>query len=455
MEKERKVIDTTSPERIPLTDWLFDELYPVMNQIHDMNASRRFWFMLIEEHVRAMVSRKHLLDKHEVNIYPTLYPINGYTFPSLKQQLIYNAKQTVKHFQSRRNQKRITTILRENDRIAIGFPDMEKIGREKKGVSLPDYKPLLFGGGDRQKRELSDQIASVTENVYLKNVIKQLPKALVEYFSHLFSLVELVEPRKKEFHVHGLMNFTFKQFIIAMYTEQGASLFWYQHGAGYGEIELKYSRFLEYTVADKYITWGWKLAEKDQPGEAFRLEVFKEKYDGTGDKVKAYDLLICYPAINSGNRMKIQKLTEELLHKLDRNKFRNILARPRPSHSKHSHAGVLPFLEGKGIDISTGLNPITNEMRQSEVVLQFKVPSTNFQECIYSKHPVIGLLDNPKPTQIVSPHYRSLQEMGLLHEGVQSLCEHLNKTDMHAWWNYVRDDARTEAYINAFASRVI
>lgn len=452
-EKTSDIISVMSPERVGITEQLFDELTPVMNEIHDMNHSRRFWLMVIEEHVRSMVSRKHLLDKKPVDIGPDFYPINQFSFPSLKERLRARAVGIAKHFLNRKDKQKIQKRLSDNDEIGIGFPDLPELTEQEVGVEIPEYYPLMIGFGDRSKRSKVNAIAQRYDDPFLVNVIRQLPRIMIEHFQDLYDDIDLVHPKDKLFRIHGLMLLGYRQLLIAKYVEHGAGLIWYQHGAGYGEIALKYSRFLEYSVADKYITWGWKLAENDVPGKAYRMEKFKRNFD-QHQQEKMYDILLTFPAMDGSKKRQIVSETHELLAGLDNQLYQNILARPRPPHQKHSHASELDFITDDHVTITSGLESMLKEMTSARLILQMEVPCTNFLECIYVDYPTIGLLKNPEPTEILKPYYAFFKEVGILHEDVQSLVTHLNNINIEEWWQDITRQPEYQSFKDTFVRKV-
>src|SRR6056297_2584405 len=119
-ENETELIGAMSSERIEQSEILFDELTGVMNEIHGMNASRRFWFMVLEMHVRSMVSRKHLIEHGVDDESPTKFPMNQYHHPITTEMWKSQAKQFIKHLKSRANREKVATLLKQHDVFAIG-----------------------------------------------------------------------------------------------------------------------------------------------------------------------------------------------------------------------------------------------------------------------------------------------------------------------------------------------
>jgi putative transferase (TIGR04331 family) len=224
--------------------------------------------------------------------------------------------------------------------------------------------------------------------------------------------------------------------LISKYIEHGAKLFWYQHGAFYGEFTGHNAHYHESSVADEFRTWGWKIRDNDVPWKAYRLEQFRMQYE-MEKKEKRYDCLMCYSALYAGNISFYTSVTNYFLENIDPNKYRQILARPRPIHKLHSQAFQLSFIADERVIKDSALGNMTEAIAQSKIVIQFSVPSTNFLECFYVNHPTIGVLNNIEPTLIIKKYYDFFIEMGVLHKDFTSLVNHLNSIKIDEWWQEV------------------
>jgi len=427
-------LHTKSPERIEISDWLRMELSAVLNKVHDVQYSERFWGLIIEEYVKTAITRKQLLEGGNCDVNIPFLPVNSHNFPDSKTIWLEFAKNTVKAFLGRKSSARGMKLLEDQNQYRIGFPEFngfEKF-RAELGVELPEIHFQLIRPCNLFLRSKLNRIAEGIDDNFLKNSVKQLPKLYVEYFRSILNAIPLAEPEKKIFNVHNIRNFA-DVFILAKYTEHGAKLIWYQHGSHYGEYRWEYYHHYEHLMADEFRTWGWKISERDTPWKAYRLEAFKRLYrefDNRGE----YNLMLCYPKMYSTYRKHCIDTTKFLEQNLDFKKFPEILARPRPMHKKHSHEKELSFISCENIDIGSGLEPIERQVSRSKIVVQISVPSTNFLECIYVDHPVTGILNNTEPTEVIKPYYSFLLDNGILHEDVQSLVRFLNNTNLESWW---------------------
>jgi len=446
------VIKSMSALRIELSEELYGRLTGVMNEIHRTGHSERFWRILLEGHVKAVISRIKLLEKQPVYRKPEMFPFNKHSFPTVKEIAKQRLIDFVKHLKSAPKKRRVNTALMENNKIRIGFFEYPNLDREGIGARLPNYHPFVYGRGDREKRRRANGIADGIEEPFFSNVVRQLPTILVEHYEKMILSAGIFSPEEKELHVHTTQT-VFNEFLIANYVEHGARLFWYQHGSYYGEYRHDSAHHYEHSVADEFRTWGWKIKEKDRPWKAYRLEKFRRDYIRANVKMDR-DLLIAYSRVGSGKREKFKEVTETLLSQLDEEKFGKILARPQPSNKVYSHRSELDFIDDDRVTKTSGLNPMAEEMKRCRVVLQLSVPSTNFLECIYANHPTVGILKIDRPSEIIRPYYDYFLQVGLLHHTLESLTSHLNSVIIEEWWDRVSKDRQFIDFRRTFARRV-
>jgi hypothetical protein len=437
-------------DRIEISDLLRKKLAAVLNELHGAHYSERFWGLIIEEYVKTAVTRKHLLETGDVDENVPFLPINSHSFPDLNTIWLEFAKQTVKALKSQINSTRGMELLELKNQFRIGFPEfygLEKFSTEL-GVQLPEIHFHLIRPANLSLRSKLNRIAEGIEDNFLKNSVKQLPKLYVEYFRALLSAIPLTDPGEKVFHVHNIRTFA-DEFIIAKYTENGAKLIWYQHGSHYGEFQWEYLHHYEHLMADEYRTWGWKLKEKDRPWNAYRLEKFRNEYIAF-ENTAEYSLLLCYPKMYKTYKEHSVPVTRYLEEHLDFNKFPEVAARPRPLHQKHGHESELSFIGSPHITVGSGLEPMAQMISKSELVVQISVPSTNFLECIYTGHPVTGIINNPDPSDIIRPYYQFFLENGVLHNTPQSLVSFLNNTDLDNWWSELQNEPVYQQFRKTF-----
>lgn len=450
IKPESTYLSAFSSERLTLTDEITRKLASMLNEIHDADFSERFWKIILGTYINAVISRKKFLSSKDMELNPLFEPINAVSHPGFKKRFMKKLRYLLKSNQTSGNYSKIRSLLVDNNDVAFGFHDPVSIKKDI-GSYLPDYFPSL-NKKNSVKRHKAIALANKQEDIFYRNVLKQLSQIYVEYFDGILEMIPLENPEKKIFHVSLLDSF-FSKFLIAKYLEHGAKLYYYQHGAYYGELVTHNAHKNESAIADKFITWGWKIYDKDVPGKAYRLEKFKREYDSKVTNF-VYDCLFCYPGINNANREQYQKYTEALATKLDKDKYEKLIARPRPSSKLPFIKHKIGFPVNKEITIDSAKKGIVDTMVKTRLIIQFTVPSTNFTECLYVDHPTIGLLNNDNPTEVIKPFYDFFLKIGVLHHDFDSLIAHLNKIDLDTWWAEVCSTQEYKEFKNTFLRAV-
>jgi len=440
-----------SLDRLKISDSIFEMLAPVMNKIHGTNHSFRFWKIVMNDYVNTVISIKHLIERQEFNGNITLLPINSHHIPTLKEKLLARLPSVIKHFKHPGKQQKIHKILSSNSNISIGFPATTVVINET-GQPLPLYYSIYPGSGNRFKRAKVNSIAAEQNNIYFRNIVKRLPQVYVEYFEKDFNSIKIYDASSKTFHLHGTPPY-YNLLIVAKYCENGAKLFWYQHGAYYGELIGHNSYLHENSLSDEYRTWGWKIKSNDVPWKAYRLEMFKHQYDAV-PKTREFDFLICYPDLFYANLDFFKKISDYFLANINSGSYQKILARPRPMNRIFSHAGRLSFINDSRVTIDSGLGSMSGIIAKCRMVIQFTIPSTNFMECLYVDHPTMGVLDNDQPTDAIKPYYDFLIQQGVIHNNFVSLVEHLNKINLDEWWAALIKEPMYLQFKNEFLRKV-
>ncbi len=440
-----------SLDRVKISDSIFEMLAPVMNEIHGVDYSFRFWKIVMNDYVNAVISIKHVLSQQELNEEPALLPINSHHVPGLKDKIIARLPSIIRHFKFPGRLKEIHAVLQGNNNISIGLPALEIVKKET-GCPLPLYYPIYPGGGSKEKRAKAESIAAKQQGIYFKNIVRRLPRVYVEYFEKDFESIKLFSAASKVFHLHGMPPY-YNSLLVAKYLEHGAQLFCYQHGAYYGELVGHNSYLHENSLSDEYRTWGWKIKPNDVPWKAYRLEKFKQLYDAV-PKTKAFDFLMCYPDVYDANIDFYKGGTEYFLQHINAGKYKNLLARPRPMNRLFSHANRIAFIKDSRVTIDSGLGSIAEAIGKCKLVVQFTIPATNFMECLYVGHPTMGLLDNDQPTDIVKPYYDFLRQHGVIHNNFVSLVEHLNTINVDEWWASLIKEPMYLQFKNEFLRQV-
>ncbi|MES2847647.1 MAG: hypothetical protein V4685_01215, partial [Bacteroidota bacterium] len=299
--------------RIDISESILENLIPVMNEIHGVNFSYRFWKLILSDYINAVISIRHVLEAKLLNTAPGLEAVNSHHVPTRSQKLIRRAPSVIKHYKQIGAVSKTEQLIKQNKNLSFGLPAIDAV-RADTGQPLPVLFSIYPGSGDRKKRSITNQIASRQKSLFMMNVISQLPQLFVEYFEKEFNRVSLINPGDKTFHLHGFPPYS-SIMIVAKYAEHGAKIFCYQHGAYYGEFEYHNAWFHESSIADEFRTWGWKISENNVPWKAYRLEKFRQKYLQFASAIN-YDLIICFTNLYGVNAGFYEKATNFFLDNL-------------------------------------------------------------------------------------------------------------------------------------------
>lgn len=434
-----------------LSDKLFDLLHEVLNDVHDVAFSNRFYRILLEDHVRAVISCKKELKSGNLRASPDLFSLRISFIKSKRTKLELLGKRYIKHFLLKQNLSERTKIIDNHDHLTVGFsryPDF--ISHEDYG-ELTSYAPLLHGSGDKEKRE---KLKTISENItdpLLRNSIRLLPQFFIEHFQYVYNQIELIEPKKKTFHVLALRFHVYDSILFAKYIENGSQLIWYQTGAESAEFLYQYSRYHQYSISDEYRTWGWKMGDRDIPWIGYPLIKFKNNYQNYNEE-KKYRFMLCYPKITSDNSAFYKECTEKLLHRIQPDKNNQVLIRPYPSANGKSSAAQFDYIKQNHVKVGTSINPIAEDIASSKTVVQMVIPSTNFLECISIGKPSLGLLLNAHPTELIKPYYIYLTDKNVLHRDIESLANQMNSPDIHKWWSDLLQDEKMKEFRRTFTN---
>lgn len=434
-----------SPERQRLSTQYIGILGKVLNDLHSVNYSYRFWALLLAKYIGSVISNLEIYGSKVPDIWISSDTIPGFGKPLFKDLAKMRLLHVAKYLMSFKKKSQVFNLIKDKTSLHIGFPDLQEVNDDL-GSKLPNLEMLYSFNLNAQKRSKLESLAQEYDDVVVRNMIIHTPKIFVEGFSKVLNDIPLYDPQSKIFHYHIAGNFY--DWILAKYTENGSKLYWYQHGAYYGEMQNG-GHVKERALADVYRTWGWKIENKDEPWKAYRLIKFKEDYHELNQE-NQYDLLIPMGMIPS----QFQTFTNDLLTGINRDKYPKLLFRPRPTSRIFSNKHKLNFIEGPGISISTGLNLIVKDIVKSNIVIQPTIPATNFLECIVIDHPTIGILGNDQPTKIIQKYYDFFLETGVLHYKSDSLIEHLNKIQLDDWWDKVINNIEYKKFKREFASTI-
>jgi hypothetical protein len=452
IKKMIKLEEKAIPEagqKIALSDKMVTLFTDVLNEVHAADFSQRFYRVLLEDHVRVVVNRKHYLDTGNVSFKPDNFTLYYSLFKSSREKLKRKLFRQVKYTLLKKNRSKRREVLKNYHHITYGFSGIREMTEKNKYKELPSHIPFVFGNGESSKREVLIRIAERYDDPFIKNAIRLLPRFAVEHFEKIYNQIELSEPEKKTFHVLRLRFKEYDSIFVAKYIENGARLIWYQSGAECVEYLYQYARHCQYAVSDEFRTWGWKRNEKDVPWVAYPLKKFQRKYQAR-QKEKRYDFMLCYPKINAENIEVIKNSTNELLQHV--NSGYRFLARPHPSNIHKGHVHQLNFIEDDRVTVSSGSTSIVDEMLMCETIIQMVIPSTNFLECICVGKPSLGLFLNEHTTEIIKPYHHFFQKNDVFHKDMLSMANHINNTDLKICWDDLMNDEKVRDFKRNFTN---
>ena len=425
---------------------LCEHLSPVMNEIHRKNYSTRFWTTLLKYYATTCVNREGLLSGELMDTKPFLLPINAWELPTRQQVKEKNILYLGKVFLKNSGLEKVHQILKNHENICLG-PRGKELADYGIGAFCPTHYPLLIKG-DRTPRRKLLKIAGRVDSIFMRNVIMQIPKFYVEFFEKVHQKIKVFNPEKKVFHAEHIP--LFMELLVALYVENGSKFYNYQLGGFIGETKTSLSP-VKYRTIDKHRTYGWKIHEKDEPHFAYRLESFKKTYQKANPGFLA-SILLCYNSINAKNKKRYADLSRFFFNNINTQKYSRILLRPRGVSRKMDNSKQLAFLQTpKFVQVDKGMKPMAEITKGAEIVVHWNHPSTNFLECVFVDHPVVAILTNDEPTEIIKPYYAFFLEQKVMHKNIESLLDHLNQTDIPGWWARLTQMPEYKEFKNKFA----
>ncbi|MDP2158857.1 MAG: hypothetical protein Q8K02_00105 [Flavobacterium sp.] len=411
---------TFSPERHALFSNYLPVLVEVLNEFHGVNYSIRFWSFILSDYIQGYITKQAGVENKSNAIKKT---------DLWKKKLIHTFKVLFKRSKSHE----VYNVIKNHNSLHIGFPKLSEVDDDL-GKALPYYMWDLKVRFKKETRERLLEICSLYDS-NLSNLINGIPAELLEGFETVFNRIPLFNPTEKIFHYH--LGSNFHKWVLAKYTENGAKLFWYQHGAYYGEMNYGV-HVSERKLADVYRTWGWKLDEKDEPWKAYRLIKFKERFDSISVTSATSGILIPLTGLRpQAIKKQNAPVLDYLEANLDMDHYKLLLARPRPTNKVFSRKSSFKNVVPSCFTLTSGLKRIQEEMKQVSVVITPVIPATIFLECIHVDFPIVGLLTNDQPTEIIKPFYDFFLEQQVLHITIESLVTHLNTVDIASWWERI------------------
>lgn len=430
-------------------------LFPIMNKIHNVNYSERFWLIVLSDHLKTCLNREPLMSKSDYKEPALFVSVNSRQIPVrkavLKNWLVYLGRKFKKGTSLDVFQEKV----KSNANICIGTRSHEH-ERNGVGVATSEYFPWLMPVHNAGLRKRAVNHTNGRYDMFIRNIIANLPTFFLEHFAkNLESIPTVNNPGEKIFHYEHLQS-PFSYLTLAKYQEYGAKIFFYQTGGYIGEVSFSPSK-LFYRTIDKFITYGWKVNEKDQPGKAYRMDQYFRSWKKQLDLgvQQSIDCLIVFSLIDEYTKEYYYNTYRYLISNLDRKKYGNVVLRPRLTTTRLvSSPNEFAFLkvEKDSVSIDDGKGPLAILAAKSKVIVHLQLPSTNFLEAVYCMQPVLGVNTNYSPSQAVASYYEDLTNLKVIHPNIQSLVNHLNAVQINEWWDRVLRDDRFTEFGNNFVS---
>lgn len=434
-------------------DYYVSGITPYMNKLHSTKKSERFWRILLGSYIAGKIRHGNkFCNRKETNKGITLNINRVYS------DIIYFLRENRDVIKNIHEYKSLTSIL-QHENIIIGNR-ASLMAQDINGIKAENrYPTRFFMKADKDKRKRIYELCSELQDSKLKSFLKEIPEMYVEYYSCFTKTFKLIRPKNKVFHCEQGVS-RFWMFVIAHYVEEGAKLYYYQPGGWMGDVEYNNGYLGQRTIADKFITYGWKLHEKDQPGKAYRLLNFKSEYlthiRTKSNENAQHRALIVLTNISSVRKKHYETSLNKINLIVDDLPFRKIIIRYRPA------SRLLRISKNNELDIdinknlflfSNGFESMSKTLTDVKLVIHLDHPSTNFLECVAINKPVIAVLTNSEPTDIILKHYDFFISIGVLHLDVESMLTFLEGLDdVETWWQNVINSKQYDEFKKEFAN---
>ena len=298
----------------------------------------------------------------------------------------------------------------------------------------------------RQQLNLRTEASNDFEIAVMELIRDYLPTAFLEGFSELRRSIPLMR-----FPTNPKSIFTANRHLyddvfnvwVANATSQGSSLTLGQHG-GYFGIS-KYPSFAErheLSIADRYITWGWKSSSRTVAGPILTTIGMNRKSIATGSKlVVVTEQLWSLPRSSfsdfDDSPMYVEHL-ESCIKNLPSN-IRNLAKiRLHPSDgttAKPMHDWWMQHIPG--IEIDDCSNSFRKTLKSAKLIVvahnSTTLPETfsmNIPTLVSWKPEWVEIRDSAKPI------FNKLEEVGIFHSDSDGLARHITEIwdDVDTWW---------------------
>ena len=305
----------------------------------------------------------------------------------------------------------------------------------------------------RQQLNMRNEATDDFEIAVRELIRNFLPTAFLEGFrdlEHLIPLMRFPTNPKSIFTANRHVYDDVFNVWVANATSQGSSLTLGQHG-GYFGIS-KYPSFVErheLSIADQYITWGWKSSSRTVPGPILTTIGMNKKSIATGSKLMVVtEQLWSLPRSSfldfDDSPMYFEHL-ESCIKDLPSNIRNSVKIRLHPSDgttAKPMHDWWMQHIPG--IEIDDCSNSFRKTLKSAKLIVvahnSTTLPETfsmNIPTLVSWKPEWVEIRDSAKPV------FNKLEEVGIFHSDSDGLARHITTIwdDVDKWWqsSEVRD----------------
>ena len=287
---------------------------------------------------------------------------------------------------------------------------------------------------------------------FLINLIpKQIPPLYLEGYTKIIDQANSLRFPENPKFIFTSTSLWFDDVIkeyVAQKVEQGAPLFYGQHGGTYGQAFFLWAEEHERKIADKYLTWGWE--EKNIIDEAVTIPVgvlrkIKKRHFSQNN---ANDIMLVlatdrryYTHLCSlflyQYKKNLYKSLEFLTELRGTDIYKNLLVRMYHTDYGWEEKQRLKDLH-PNIRIDDATKSIWKLVENTRLVV-YSYNSTGYLEFMAANIPTIIFWDptiNPIQNSAIK-YFDDLKKVGIFHESPESAAQHviMNYNDIDKWWN--------------------
>jgi putative transferase (TIGR04331 family) len=288
------------------------------------------------------------------------------------------------------------------------------------------------------------------EDCLLKLVTKQIPRVFLEGYRALASQVaRLSWPRRPQamFTSNAMWFDTVTMAYVAQNTERKSPLLCGQHGGVYGIAEFSFAEEHEIAISDKFLTWGWRDSNEQK---LVPVGMLKPIHRRRRPKPDGRLLLVGMSTFSRYSYILTSESSIDFADYMERCfKFADAL----PQAIRHQ---LLVRLTARDVgwsqgarwrerfpDVEVDLGKATMpELMKTARLIVCTYNSTNFLEAIASDTPtvLIGDFKESPLRESAVPFFSELAAVGIVHGSPESAALHIAGVwaNVEAWWNEPR-----------------